>query len=106
MADELQEYTVINIDDTVLRLEYIKLPNGNTYKVGLSLEEQQSFVDALSDLNDNIIAVNEDVEALKQENEDLKNEITELKELIKKQYMAYYDKDESKGIGENNTYSI
>ncbi len=33
-----------------------------------------------------------------------KENIEKLKELIKKQYMAYYDVDATKGIGENNTY--
>lgn len=106
-----------------IRLDYLKLPDGNTYVLGCSSEEAQV-------LSDNIEAVNDDVEGLKeseqvvaaslndlnsrivtltQENTSLRNEIANLKneiESIKKEYMAYYAVDELKGIGENNTYSI
>lgn len=132
MAEDLQEVTnvIIDTDETTPRLEHIKMPNGVNYKIGLSLEEQKSVKQALSDLDYNIGEVNKDVEGLKeseevvaaslndlnsrivtltQENTSLKNEIANLKneiESIKKEYMAYYAVDESKGIGENNTYSI
>ena len=120
MSENLNEIT---LGENVLRLEHIKLPNGNTYVLGCSFEEAQEIYQVLSE---NIEAVNTDVEELKeaelvvatslndlnskiisltQENTSLKNEIAELKELIKKQYMAYYDVDATKGIGENNTYS-
>ena len=120
MSENLNEIT---LGENVLRLEHIKLPNGNTYILGCSFEEAQEIYQVLSE---NIEAVNTDVEELKeaelvvstslndlnskimsltQENTSLKNEIAELKELIKKQYMAYYDVDATKGIGENNTYS-
>ena len=119
MSENLNEIT---LGENVLRLEHIKLPNGNTYILGCSFEEAQEIYQVLSE---NIEAVNTDVEELKeaelvvatslndlnskiisltQENTSLKNEIAELKELIKKQYMAYYDVDATKGIGENNTY--
>ena len=119
MSEHLKEIT---LNENVLRLEHIKLPNGNTYVLGCSFEEAQEIYQVLSE---NIEAVNTDVEELKeaelvvatslndlnlkimsltQENTSLKNEIAELKELIKKQYMAYYDVDATKGIGENNTY--
>lgn len=119
MSENLNEIT---LGENVLRLEHIKLPNGNTYVLGCSFEEAQEIYQVLSE---NIEAVNTDVEELKeselvvatslndlnlkimsltQENTSLKNEIAELKELIKKQYMAYYDVDATKGIGENNTY--
>lgn len=119
MSENLNEIT---LGENVLRLEHIKLPNGNTYILGCSFEEAQEIYQVLSE---NIKAVNTDVEELKeaelvvstslndlnskimsltQENTSLKNEIAELKELIKKQYMAYYDVDATKGIGENNTY--
>ena len=117
-----EELNTITLGENVLRLEHIKLPNGNTYVLGCSFEEAQEIYQVLSE---NIEAVNTDVEELKeaelvvatslndlnlkimsltQENTSLKNEIAELKELIKKQYMAYYDVDATKGIGENNTY--
>ena len=117
-----EELNTITLGENVLRLEHIKLPNGNTYILGCSFEEAQEIYQVLSE---NIKAVNTDVEELKeaqlvvstslndlnskimsltQENTSLKNEIAELKELIKKQYMAYYDVDATKGIGENNTY--
>ena len=120
MSENLNEIT---LGENVLRLEHIKLPSGNTYVLGCSFEEAQEIYQVLSE---NIEAVNTDVEELKeaelvvatslndlnskimsltQENTSLKNEIAELKELIKKQYMAYYDVDATKGIGENNTYS-
>ena len=132
MAEDLQVVTnvIIDTDETTPRLEHIKLPNGVSYKIGLSLEEQESVISALSVLDYNIGEVNKDVEELKeseqvvaaslndlnsrivtltQENTSLRNEIANLKdeiESIKKEYMAYYAVDESKGIGENNTYSI
>ncbi len=132
MAEDLQEVTnvIIDTNEATPRLEHIKLPNGVSYKIGLSLEEQESVKQALSDLNENIIEVNNDVEELKdseevvaaslndlnsrvvtltQENTLLKNEITNLKneiDTIKREYMAYYAVDSSKGIGENNTYTV
>ena len=132
MAEDLQVVTnvIIDTDETTPRLEHIKLPNGVSYKIGLSLEEQESVISALSDLNENIKKVNDDVEGLKeseqvvaaslndlnsrivtltQENTSLKNEIANLKdeiEAIKKEYMTYYAVDSSRGIGENNTYSV
>lgn len=117
-----EELNTIMLGENTLRLENLKLPNGNTYILGCSFEEAQEIYQVLSE---NIEAVNTDVEELKeaelvvatslndlnskiisltQENTSLKNEIAELKELIKKQYMAYYDVDATKGIGENNTY--
>lgn len=117
-----EELNTITLGENTLRLENLKLPNGNTYILGCSFEEAQEIYQVLSG---NIEAVNTDVEELKeselviatslndlnskiisltQENTSLKNEIAELKELIKKQYMAYYDVDATKGIGENNTY--
>ena len=117
-----EELNTITLGENTLRLENLKLPNGNTYILGCSFEEAQEIYQVLSE---NIEAVNTDVEELKetelvvstslndlnskimsltQENTSLKNEIAELKELIKKQYMAYYDVDATKGIGENNTY--
>ena len=117
-----EELNTITLGENTLRLENLKLPNGNTYILGCSFEEAQEIYQVLSE---NIASVNNDVEELKeaelvvatslndlnskimsltQENTSLKNEIAELKELIKKQYMAYYDVDATKGIGENNTY--
>ena len=117
-----EEINTITLGENTLRLENLKLPNGNTYILGCSFEEAQEIYQVLSE---NIEAINTDVEELKeaelvvatslndlnskiisltQENTSLKNEIAELKELIKKQYMAYYDVDATKGIGENNTY--
>ena len=117
-----EELNTITLGENTLRLENLKLPNGNTYILGCSFEEAQEIYQVLSE---NIKAVTTDVEELKeaelvvatslndlnskimsltQENTSLKNEIAELKELIKKQYMAYYDVDATKGIGENNTY--
>lgn len=132
MAEDLQEVTnvIIDTNEATPRLEHIKLPNGVSYKIGLSLEEQKSVINALSGLNYNIGEVNKDVEELKdseqvvaaslndlnsrivtltQENTSLKTEIANLKneiEAIKKEYMTYYAVDLSRGIGENNTYSV
>ena len=118
-----EELNTITLGENTLRLENLKLPNGNTYILGCSFEEAQEIYQVLSE---NIEAVNTDVEELKeaelvvstslndlnskimsltQENTSLKNEIAELKELIKKQYMAYYDVDATKGIDENNIYT-
>lgn len=93
MADN--NTTIVSIDTSTdtLRFEYISI-GGRTYKVGLSLEETKSFVDAVQTLNDNLIAVNEDVEALKTEIDN-----------IKKNYMAYYDVDSEKGIEADNVYT-
>ena len=132
MAEDLQGVTnvIIDTNEATPRLEHIKLPNGVSYKIGLSLEEQKSVISALSVLDENITKVNDDVEELKdseqvvaaslndlnsrivtltQENTSLRNEIANLKdeiEAIKKEYMTYYAVDSSRGIGENNTYSV
>lgn len=106
MSENLDEIT---LGENVLRLEHIKLPNGNTYILGCSFEEAQEIYQVLSK---NIVAVNTDVENLKIENTALKNrvtaletELTNLRQLLEDKYMAYYDVDATKGIGENNTYS-
>lgn len=98
MTEDLNELT---IGGNVLRLEHLKLPNGNNYVLGVSLEELETVYNTLYE---NIVAVNKDVETLQKENQALKNEITELKKLIEDKYMAYYNQDGSIGIGENNTY--
>ena len=105
MSENLDEIT---LGENVLRLEHIKLPNGNTYILGCSFEEAQEIYQVLSE---NIVAVNADVEDLKIENTALKNrvtaletELTNLRQLLEDKYMAYYDVDATKGIGENNTY--
>lgn len=122
-----EQLETLVLGENELRLERIKLPNGNTYVLGCSFEEAQDIYDVL---NENIIEVNNDVEELKdseevvaaslndlnsrvvtltQENTLLKNEITNLKneiDTIKREYMAYYAVDSSKGIGENNTYTV
>ena len=104
-----EELNTITLGENVLRLEHIKLPNGNTYILGCSFEEAQEIYQVLSE---NIVAVNTDVEDLKIENTALKNrvtaletELTNLRQLLEDKYMAYYDVDATKGIGENNTYS-
>ena len=106
MSENLDEIT---LGENVLRLEHIKLPNGNTYILGCSFEEAQEIYQVLSE---NIGAVNTDVEDLKTENVTLKNRVTaletelaNLRQVIEDKYMAYYDVDATKGIGENNTYS-
>lgn len=121
-----EQLETLVLGENELRLERIKLPNGNTYVLGCSFEEAQDIYDVL---NENIIKVNEDVEDLKvserviaaslndlnsrvvaltEENTQLRNEIALLTQeiaLIKRNYMAYYDVDESKGIGEQNVYT-
>ena len=103
-----------------IRLDYLKLPDGNTYVLGCSSEEAQVLSENIEAVNDEleeneqVVAaslndLNSRIVTLTQENTSLKNEIANLKneiESIKKEYMAYYAVDESKGIGENNTYSI
>ena len=104
-----EEINTITLGENTLRLENLKLPNGNTYILGCSFEEAQEIYQVLSE---NIVAVNTDVEDLKIENTALKNrvtaletELTNLRQLLEDKYMAYYDVDATKGIGENNTYS-
>ncbi len=123
MSEELETLT---LGENELRLETLTLPNGNTYTLGCSFEEAQEIYNVLSG---NIEAVNDDVEGLKEsekvaaaalndlnsrivslteENTSLRSEIADLKNeiaLIKRNYMAYYDVDASKGIGENNIYA-
>ena len=106
MSENLDEIT---LGENVLRLEHIKLPNGNTYILGCSFEEAQEIYQVLSE---NIVAVNNDVENLKIENTALKNrvtaletELTNLRQLLEDKYMAYYDVDATKGIDENNIYT-
>ena len=120
-----EELNTLTLGENELRLETLTLPNGNTYILGCSFEEAQEIYNVLSE---NIEAVNEDVEDLKdseqvvaaslndlnarvvaltEENTLLRSEITGLRqeiELIKRNYMAYYDVDASAGIGEQNTY--
>ena len=104
-----EELNTITLGENTLRLENLKLPNGNTYILGCSFEEAQEIYQVLSE---NIVAVNTVVEDLKIENTALKNrvtaletELTNLRQLLEDKYMAYYDVDATKGIGENNTYS-
>lgn len=121
-----EQLDTLTLGENELRLETLTLPNGNTYILGCSFEEAQDIYEVLSD---NIEAVNEDVEDLKvserviaaslndlnsrvvaltEENTQLRNEIALLTQeiaLIKRNYMAYYDVDESKGIGEQNVYT-
>ena len=121
-----EQLDTLTLGENELRLETLTLPNGNTYILGCSFEEAQDIYDVLSE---NIEAVNEDVEDLKvserviaaslndlnsrvvaltAENTQLRNEIALLTQeiaLIKRNYMAYYDVDESKGIGEQNVYT-
>ena len=106
MSENLDEIT---LGENVLRLEHIKLPNGNTYILGCSFEDAQKIYQVLSE---NIGAVNTDVEDLKTENSALKNRVTtleselaNLKQLLEDKYMAYYDVDATKGIDENNIYT-
>ena len=211
-----EQLETLILGENELRLERIKLPNGNTYILGCSFEEAQDIYDVLSenieavndevedlkssekgiamslnDLNSRIVSLTDDVEDLKDttsdietltedvedlkdnemvvsaglnklnsrivsleddvedlkdttsdietltedvedlkssekgiamslndlnsrivsltaENQDLRNEIAILTQeitLIKRNYMAYYDVDESKGIGEQNIYT-
>lgn len=121
-----EQLDTLTLGENELRLETLTLPNGNTYILGCSFEEAQDIYEVLSD---NIEAVNNDVEDLKvserviatslndlnsrvvaltAENTQLRNEIALLTQeiaLIKRNYMAYYDVDESKGIGEQNVYT-
>lgn len=128
MPENLQNIETIIVDTETPRIEYMKMPDGVTRKIGISLEEEQAIVESLSVLDENVTAINEDVEGLKEseeviaislndlnsritelveENISLKNDIADLKQeiqAIKRTYMAYYDADASTGIGENNTY--
>lgn len=112
MAD-IDETTTVNIDlsDETLRIEHIKI-NGSTYKVGLSLDEQKSFNQALIDLNENIVLVNDDVETLNtnvttlnSKVATLENEIAALKQLLENVYMAYYEVDEANKVENDNVYT-
>lgn len=177
-----EELETLILGENEVRLERIKLPNGNTYILGCSFEEAQKIyrvlsenieavnddveelkdgekvtAAALNDLNSRITTLNDDVQSihgstedmaedlsdledtvgdlstdvqdlkdseivtsaslndlnsrivsLTEENTLLRNEITGLRqeiELIKRNYMAYYDVDESKGIGGQNVYT-
>jgi len=123
MPEQLETLT---LGENEVRLERLKLPNGNTYVLGCSFEEARDIYHVLSD---NIEAVNNEVEDLKSservvaaslndlnsrivaltaENTQLRDEIAQLTQdiaLIKRNYMAYYDVDASTGIGEQNTYT-
>ena len=119
MAEISQNNTAVTVDATTPRIEFIKMPDGVVRKVGISLEEHEAIVDALSDLNDNMVAINTDVEDLKESElvtarslvdldsriTALESEISELKDMLQNKYMAYYEVDSSKGIGENNVYT-
>ena len=97
-----EELNTITLGKNALRLETLKLPNGNTYILGCSFEEAQKIYQVLSE---NIGAVNTDVEDLKNRVTALETELINLRQVLEDKYMAYYDVDATKGIGENNTYS-
>lgn len=54
-----EELNTVTLGENEVRLERIKLPNGNTYILGCSFEEAQKIYRVLSE---NIEAVNDDVE--------------------------------------------
>ena len=64
-----EELNTITLGENTLRLENLKLPNGNTYILGCSFEEAQEIYQVLSE---NIEAINTDVEDLKTENAEIK----------------------------------
>ena len=114
-----EEINAMTLGENELRLETLTLPNGNTYILGCSFEEAQEIYKSLSEnievLKDSeeVVAaslndLNSRIVALTQENTSLRSEIAQLTQeiaLIKRNYMAYYAVDESKGIGEQNVYT-
>jgi hypothetical protein len=51
------DLSIIDLNESTPRFDHIKAPNGTTYKVGLSLVEQQAIVSAISELNTRIEAL-------------------------------------------------
>lgn len=119
-SEEVVAASLIDLDSRIVALtndvETLKNSEEDTAD---DLSDLEARVDTLSDdvdsLNEteyvvaaSLTDLNSRITALTQENTSLRNEITELRQeiaLIKNNYMAYYDVDESKGIGENNVYT-
>lgn len=76
----------IDLKDSTPRFEYIKMPNGTTYKVGLSLEEQEAIVSAISELNTDVsdmdLTVSASLNDLNSRIGELVQELSELRQLV------------------------
>ena len=87
------DLSIIDLSNSTPRFEHITMPNGTTYKVGLSLAEQEAIVSAISELNTDVSDMdltvsaslndlNSRIEALVQENTSLRTELSELRQLV------------------------
>ena len=87
------DLSIIDLNNSTPRFEHITMPNGTTYKVGLSLAEQEAIVSAISELNTDVSVIdltvstslndlNSRIEELVQENESLRTELSNLRQIV------------------------
>lgn len=87
------DLSIIDLSNSTPRFEHITMPNGTTYKVGLSLAEQEAIVSAISELNTDVSVIdltvstslndlNSRIEELVQENESLRTELSNLRQIV------------------------
>ena len=87
------DLSIIDLSNSTPRFEHITMPNGTTYKVGLSLAEQEAIVSAISELNTDVSDMdltvstslndlNSRIEELVQENESLRTELSNLRQIV------------------------
>jgi capsule polysaccharide export protein KpsE/RkpR len=87
------DLSIIDLSNSTPRFEHITMPNGTTYKVGLSLAEQEAIVSAISELNTDVSDIdltvstslndlNSRIEELVQENESLRTELSNLRQIV------------------------
>lgn len=87
------DLSTIDLSSSTPRFEHITMPNGTTYKVGLSLAEQEAIVSAISELNTDVSVIdltvstslndlNSRIEELVQENESLRTELSNLRQIV------------------------
>lgn len=87
------DLSIIDLSNSTPRFEHITMPNGTTYKVGLSLAEQEAIVSAISELNTDVSDIdltvstslndlNSRIEELVQENETLRTELSNLRQIV------------------------
>ena len=87
------DLSIIDLSNSTPRFEHITMPNGTTYKVGLSLAEQEAIVSAISELNTDVSDIdltvstslndlNSRIEELVQENASLRTELSNLRQIV------------------------
>ena len=80
------DLSIIDLEDSTPRFEHITMPNGTTYKVGLSLVEQEAIVSAITELNTDVsdmdLTVSASLNDLNSRIEELVQELSNLRLLV------------------------